>query len=59
MNPFLLLKLFGLFLALLLVLNLILASLRKISWLTFWLVLVLIAFISYWGIPLVKKRLIL
>ncbi len=56
MTPTTKLKLIGCFFAVLLVLNLVLASFMMISWGIFWLVLAVIGAIAYWGIPWYKKR---
>jgi fatty acid desaturase len=55
MNPRTKLKIIGGFFALLLLANLILAATLVINWLVFWLVLIIIAAISYWGIPWLKR----
>ncbi len=56
MTPTTQLKLIGCFFAVLLVLNLVLASFLVISWGTFWVVLAVIGAVAYWGIPWWKKR---
>jgi len=56
MTPQTRLKIVGVFFALLLLLNLILAATLVINWLVFWIVLVIIAAISYWGIPWLKRK---
>jgi len=56
MTPQTRLKIVGVFFALLLLLNLILAATLVINWLVFWIVLIIIAVISYWGIPWLKRK---
>jgi len=55
MTPQTKLKIVGGFFALLLLLNLILAATMVIDWLVFWMVLIVIAAFSYWGIPWLKR----
>lgn len=56
MKPATKLKMVGIFFALVLLLNLILAATMLINWVTFWAVLILVAAISYWGIPRLKRK---
>lgn len=56
MTPQLLLKIVGIILALILILNLVLAALRKISWITFWVVIVIEAVFAYVVLPRLKKK---
>lgn len=50
------LKIVGVFFGVILILNMLLVAFRKTSWGIFWLVLVIVAAISYWGIPWLKRK---
>ena len=50
------LKIISIFLIIILGINLILIALSRISQLFFWIVLAIIGFIAYLGIPLIKKH---
>ncbi|MFA6461648.1 MAG: hypothetical protein WCV90_05225 [Candidatus Woesearchaeota archaeon] len=50
------LKIVGVFFGVVLILNMLLVAFRITSWGVFWLVLAIVAAISYWGIPWLKRR---
>ncbi|MEK6937406.1 MAG: hypothetical protein AABX04_00030 [Nanoarchaeota archaeon] len=56
MTPSTTLKIIGVFFAVVLLLNLLAVSFRIIGWGIFWAVLIVIAAISYWGIPWLKRK---
>jgi hypothetical protein len=56
MQPTTTLKIIGTGLTLALVANLLLASFRLYNWMVFWIVLIVIAALSYWGVPWWKRR---
>jgi len=58
MLPQVKLMLIGIFFTLLLIANLFLVGFRVYGWLVFWLILAVIAAISYFGIPRLKKKMI-
>jgi len=49
-------KILSIFLIIILTLNLVLFSYRKINTMTFWIVIIVIGLMSYKGIPYMKKR---
>ncbi|MBI4983473.1 hypothetical protein HZC32_02415 [Candidatus Woesearchaeota archaeon] len=55
MTPHTKLKLAGLFFGAVLVLNLVLVAFRVTDWLTFWIVLIIVAAVAYIGIPVLKS----
>ena len=56
MKPTTKLKIIGTFFGIILILNMILAAMMLINWMVFWGVLIVVAAISYWGIPWLKRK---
>jgi len=49
------LKMMGIFFGLVLILNMLLVAFRVTSWIFFWIVLIVVALVSYFGIPWLKR----